>query len=741
MLPNRPRRAKSSVKSRARFAAWQLLRLDDRIVPALLDPLSQPRFVNALTVPPIMTPTTAGGTNYEVPITQAQQNLGLVNPLNGSPLMTTIWGYNGVYPGPTFEAVRGQPITVRWNNQLISGGVPLPHLFPDELMEPLPASGVPLVTHLHGGFTRSSSDGLPEAWATPNCVETGADFRRQTYEYSNDQLATTLWYHDHSDGITRLNVYAGLSGFYLLREPFETSLNLPSGAYEVPMLIQDKMFNDDGSLYYPPHTVISGSVGNFILVNGKAWPALDVEPRKYRFRLLDGSDSRFYNLSLVVNGGGTAPVFHQIGTDQGFLEQSRTATSLVMAPAERLDVIIDFSDPALAGKTIVLTNTAPAAFPNGSPPDPATVGQIMALRVTRPLSGPDTSQIPTTIRPLAVPGTPVRTRQLLMSRGSGSMSSEMFLGTVAEGRMGYEDPVTETPHRGDTETWELYNNTPGSHPIHLHSTQFRILTRQQFTATADPTTGALSNIQLIGSPQPPRPENDGAKDTVIVEPGEVVRIVVTFDRAGEYVWHCHMLAHEDHDMMRPLVVLAPPTVDNVIVNGGAAQRSRVTSLTVQFDSLVTLPGAPAMAFELRRQSDNAVVALAAAVTNADFTSVTLTFTGGALDFGSLSDGRYTLTVFASQVSNMYGNLDGNDDGAPNDNYNLVGNAANKLFRLFGDVNGDATVNGFDLGFFRNAFGTQSGDANYLSYLDINGDGVINGFDLGQFRTRFGTMLP
>lgn len=727
-------RVENSIAIKTRKTLLQLERLEDRWAPALLDPLTQPRFVNLLTKPAVMPPTTPGGTHYEVPIVQVQQNLGLINPNNGQPLLTTVWGYNGTYPGPTIEAQRDQPITVHWNNQLISNGTPLPHLLANELMQPLPATGVPLVTHLHGGHTPSTSDGLPEAWATPNYAETGPDFRRQVYQYPNDQPASTLWYHDHAMTMTRLNVYAGLAGFYLIREPFESSLNLPAGNYEIPLAIQDRSFNDDGSLAYPPMNMMSGSVGNFILVNGKAWPALDVEPRKYRFRILNGSDSRFLNLGMTVSGGGTAPIFYQLGTDQGFLEQSRTASSILMGSAERTDVIIDFSDPALAGKSIILTNSAPIPFPNGSNPNSATVGQLMAFRVTKPLIGTDTSQVPTTLRPLPNLGTPVRTRQLLLSFGAGMMGVGAFLGTVADGRLMYADGVTETPNRGDTEIWEFYNSTPSSHPVHMHLTPFQVLSRQGFTATVE-SNGALSNIQLVGSPSPPLPEHAGEKDTIIVEPGQVVRVLAKFDRPGEYVWHCHMLAHEDNEMMRPIMVNGPALVDNVTINNGTTQRSKVTTMKIDFDSLVNLPTNPADAFELRRQFANDTVTLSAAVTNTDYTSVTLTFTGGPVDFGSLADGRYTLTVFSSQVSNANGALDGNDDGVAGGNYLLVGTPVNGLFRLFGDANGSGSVTAADFNAFRLVYGTAG-----PSIFDFNGDNQVTASDFNQFRTRYGVMI-
>ena len=209
-----------------------------------LDPLSQTKYINKLPVPPVMSPEMEGGNYYEVSISQFQQHLGLFDEY-GEPLMTTVWGYNGLYPGPTIEAFKDKEIIVRWENNLVDEyGNPLEHLLPiDPTIHRAEApSGIPVVTHLHGGHTEAASDGTPQAWYTPGFQYTGVHFEKENYVYSNDQEAATLWYHDHTLGITRLNVYAGLAGFYLLRDNFENSLQLPSGPYEVPLVIQDRSF-------------------------------------------------------------------------------------------------------------------------------------------------------------------------------------------------------------------------------------------------------------------------------------------------------------------------------------------------------------------------------------------------------------------------------------------------------------------------------------------------------------------
>jgi spore coat protein A len=545
----------------------------------LLDPHSQPQFVNALPVPGAMQPAMPGGAHYEVAISQLTQHLGLYDPWTNSPLMTTVWGYNGSYPGATFEARRDLPITVRWKNELVDGGgMPLAHLLPVDTtvhwampMAPeYPASGVPVVTHVHGGHSRSDSDGLPEAWFTPGFAQVGPLFN-EIYTYDNDQEAATLWYHDHALGITRLNVYAGLAGFYMLRDAWEDSLNLPSGPYEIPIAIQDRMFLANGSLFYPSEpeveeeegeeegeleppaeSVLPEFFGDFILVNGKAWPVLDVEPRKYRFRFLNGSDSRFYDLWLE-----SGQPFYQIGTDGGLLYSPVMLSRLVLGPGERADTVLDFSDPALWGMTIILRNNARAPFPKGETIDPATVGRIMAFRVVLPLAGPDTSHLPAILQPapLLPPGPSVRTRQLLLFEGTDEYGRlQPLLGTVADGPLKFSHPVTENPMLDDVEIWEVFNNTEDAHPIHLHLVQFQILNRQKFHAKGGPKMGMMSHFRAVGRARPPAANEAGWKDTAQMFPGQVTRIIAKFDRPGGYVWHCHILSHEDHEMMRPYYV-------------------------------------------------------------------------------------------------------------------------------------------------------------------------------------------
>jgi len=304
-------------------------------------------------------------------------------------------------PGPTFEAVRDQRFLVHYINQL-DGDLIFPNdptimganvnnaPIPTAPFKPFPPgykdfqSPIPTVAHLHGGVTPSASDGFPESWFTLNEGKKGPTFTSSTFEYYNAQFATALWYHDHTLGMTRLLVAAGLAGTYLLREKNDPIANqLPSGKYEMPLMITDRAFNSDGSVHF---TQVGDNpnihpywdpeyFGDTILVNGKTWPNMKVERRQYRFRIVDGSNARFYNLKLS-NGMS----FIQIGGDGSYLPAPATLTEALLAPAERADILIDFSNLP-AGTKVILQNTANQPFPDGDPNDPNTTGQVMQFEV------------------------------------------------------------------------------------------------------------------------------------------------------------------------------------------------------------------------------------------------------------------------------------------------------------------------------------------------------------------------
>ncbi|MGH9607769.1 MAG: multicopper oxidase family protein [Terracidiphilus sp.] len=467
-----------------------------------------------------------------------------------------IWGYEGHYPGPTFEAMRGRSIEVEWENHL-----PLQHIFPVDrhihgAMPPTPA--VRTVPHLHGSRTSSFSDGLPEKWFTP-----GQSVR---FTYPNDQRAATLWYHDHALGITRLNVYAGLSGFYLLRDEQELAMNLPSGDYEIPLSLQDRTLDNRGQLVYAP-TQEGGialpqgvwgpnSFGSLPIVNGAVYPYLDVEPRMYRFRLLNACNARFYGLYFNLAKSPTdipsLLTFHQIGSDGGLLERPVALEKLLIAPAERADLIVDFS--RLAGKAVTLMNNAMAPYPGWNLLHPIypPLYELMQFRVNLPLSA--TRKSFSMASPISLPrlnpSQSVATRNFVLTErmNARGRSLGMFID-----HKGYSDPTTEFPKLGTIEKWRFINMTDDAHPMHLHLVQFQILERQGF----DYGSFLQGKLELVGKPRPPAPNEAGWKDTAIVNPHEVLTILVPFEGfTGKYVFHCHVVEHEDNDMMHPFEVVS-----------------------------------------------------------------------------------------------------------------------------------------------------------------------------------------
>jgi spore coat protein A, manganese oxidase len=558
-----------------------------RAQQSLLNAANHPKFVTSLPKPASINATLGG--KFDLEIGETVQSLGLFGA-GGNRLMTRVWGYGlpgstVTYPGPTIVAQKDVPIEVFWKNKLPTnkkGG----HLLPADttihlampIKKVLEKGNVPVVTHLHGGHSESASDGLPESWFTQGHAEKGPTWVKKIFKYDNDQEAATLWYHDHALGITRLNVYAGLAGFYFLRDANEYNLRnsgvLPSGVYEREIVIQDRMFTADGQLFYPTTPDVPGApnpsvlpefFGDFIIVNGVAWPFLDVEPRKYRFRMLNGSDSRFYVLKFS-NG----MQFYQIGTDSGFLPKPVPLTQLILAPGERADLIVDFNGKS--GQEIVLKNFGPdgpfKGLGMGGSANSQTTGSIVKFRVNQPLSSADATITPSTrlrpdIVPLAQTGP---TRQLVLFEGEDEFGRlQPILGTLANGSLGWFEPVTENPALNAVEVWEIYNATEDAHPIHLHLVSFQIINRESFDGTVTPRPqpqhdgsfgvgGRLTVNSLGGDRRDAAANEKGWKDTVIALPGEVTRIRAKFDRPGGYVWHCHILSHEDHEMMRPYFI-------------------------------------------------------------------------------------------------------------------------------------------------------------------------------------------
>jgi spore coat protein A len=394
------------------------------------------------------------------------------------------------------------------------------------------------VAHLHGGQVPPESDGYPESWFTPG--------HSVLYHYPNSQRADTLWYHDHTVGITRLNVYAGLAGAYLLRDAEEESLNLPRGPYELPLVIQDRTFQPNGQLFYPTegispiHPVWVGTFfGDTAVVNGKVWPYLQVEPRRYRLRLVNGSNSRFYKLSL-----SSGQPFHQIGADGGFLPRPVQLRQLMLAPGERADLLVDFAGQQ--GARIVLANDPTI------PGQPSDLTQILQFRVELPLSGQDTSSLPTTLPALErlaeSSASTVRDGSLQEVVDQEGRVTEMLLNGLH-----WDDPVTEKPKLNSVEIWRLINPTSQTHPMHLHLARFQVLDRQAFDVARYQAT---KQLVFTGSAVAPEANEAGWKDTVRVNAGIVTRIIIPFTGfTGTYMWHCHLLEHEDNEMMRPFQVV------------------------------------------------------------------------------------------------------------------------------------------------------------------------------------------
>lgn len=508
------------------------------------NPETVPKFVDPMPVPYVarpVNPCCSSAENeayYHINMWEASHQFHKCFPYSA------IWGYNGTYPGPTIEVSKDMPVKVLWENDL-----PERHLLPVDhtLHGAMDTPDVRTVVHLHGANVAADSDGHPEAWFTKGNQYVGQKYSREVYEYTNHQPGAALWYHDHAIGITRLNVYAGLAGFYIIRDFMEKRLNLPEGSYEIPIMIQDKSFNKDGSLFYPDNatppvenpvpSTPSFFFGNTIVVNGKVWPYLPVEPRKYRFRILNASNLRDYELKLS-NG----EVFHQIGTDLGLLHHPIEIDSFILEPAERIDLIIDFSE--YKGQEIILQNVAQG------PPSPGTE-VIMKFVVGWDVLCPDTSTIPKELAPFhnIEPELAIRQRTVHLDETTDHYGRVVHL---LNNRM-WDAPATEKPKLDTIEIWNIVNHFNFPHPVHLHLVHFEILGRKEFAAEDFDENG---NYKIdICTLEPPRKYEKGPKDVVRAEPGQVTSIIMHFkEHSGDYVWHCHILEHEDYDMMRPLVI-------------------------------------------------------------------------------------------------------------------------------------------------------------------------------------------
>jgi spore coat protein A, manganese oxidase len=483
-----------------------------------LNPSALKKYVDALPIPEQARPLSTG--HYRIAISEFQAKIHRDLP------PTTFWGYNGMSPGPTFDVRSGEAIAVEWVNNL-----PAKHLLSVDHAIHGAGKDVPevrTIAHVHGAKVPPESDGDPEKWFVPG--------QSRTNSYPNRQEAAGLFYHDHSMGITRLNAAAGLFGHYLIRDAFEDSLHLPSGPYEIPLCIYDRLFHLNGQLQYPGEWSDDYNA-NATLLNGKVFPFLAVEPRPYRFRILNCSNGSFFNLSFAKENLSLIPgsePFQMIGSDQGLLSAPLEMKRLALTPAERADVVMDFSP--YAGKTLYLKgSTAP----------------IMQIRVSE---SPATKafSLPTKLRSIerTPEKTAVKTRELTLVdyKDAAGMATLMLLNGVH-----FHMPVTETPALNSTEIWTLINLTDEAHPIHLHMVRFQILDRRRFDLDAYKNKGKLVYTEPAVSPEA---HEMGWKDTVRADQLFATRIIVKFEGyKGRYFWHCHVLEHEDNEMMRPFEVV------------------------------------------------------------------------------------------------------------------------------------------------------------------------------------------
>jgi FtsP/CotA-like multicopper oxidase with cupredoxin domain len=663
-----------------------------------------------------------GGNTYEVGVGVAQHSAGLVDGIGSAQPTMTIYGYGDsrgpTWPGRTFEIIGGvdndSKTKVRWLNNLAADGND--HFLPVDTSlhwcyslhgydtNTIAANGVPIITHLHGGHTDFQFDGNPEFFYNADLSVIGPSWNNvpggftDRFRYDNNVMAGTLWYHDHALGITRLNVYAGMAGFYIVRDAVDTGLlgnglDLPHKPYERAYAIQDRMFTANGQLFVPalagdPYyddfitgegatpppgqpTAMAEFFGDHMIVNGQAWPVEAVEPRNYRMRLLNGTDSRFMALEFYeVPAGATDPLaaikgpldFTVVGSDQGIASSPTTVTRLVSEPGSRYDVVFDFKQVA-AGNRVIMKNIGGDEPFGGDIPGPQVfqfTDRVMAFDVNLPLNTAEPDVTPVGSMTAAfgynsVPPEPIaRVRKVALFEGKDEFGRlQPLLGTAEpatdyrgrpvnwpatpeyqlavmpdgtssplvgqmDGAIAWHSPTTENPRINTKEEWEVWNMTGDAHPVHLHLVNFEIIGRKavkwdsntvsvgdmipdgmggMVAATDDDVDRVIPNVKAavaagdgtylvlqptvqhnsvagvaatygmafkimtpttMGALMPPDPATgyveNAPKDMVTALPDEVTIIQAKFDKKGRYVWHCHILSHEDHEMMRVLHV-------------------------------------------------------------------------------------------------------------------------------------------------------------------------------------------
>jgi spore coat protein A, manganese oxidase len=456
--------------------------------------------------------------------------------------LTRMWSYGDTALAPLIEARAHQPLQVEWVNNL-----PTRHFLPIDHSLHGCGRDIPDVracVHLHGGRTPSKDDGQPEDWFVSG--------KSRTCTYPLQQDAAALWYHDHAMGLNRINMYAGLFGMLVVRDDAEEALNLPSGEHEIPLQVYDRQFTTDGQLFYPDsgdpeHPWVPEFGGSCILLNGKIRPYLEVEPRLYRFRILNTANSSFFALSLTDH-----QPFHQIGGDQGLLPAPVKLGSVFLAPAERADILIDFSQAA--GRNIHLFNSAIEILEfrvAQKPPQHQSAPSTQGARLEHEVS--TINSLPSVLRTVdRVPeSAAITTRTITLNEYFDKIGNSMLM---LLNRKHWHEPVTETPKLDTTEIWEFVNLTEDTHPMHLHLVRFQVLDRRVFDVFSYSNNLGLRYLAPAITPQP---NEQGWKDVVQCPPGMVTRIIVRFDGyPGKYLYHCHILEHEANDMMRPFEVIA-----------------------------------------------------------------------------------------------------------------------------------------------------------------------------------------
>jgi spore coat protein A, manganese oxidase len=536
-LPNLPTEQSSSIPT------YQLTDPNRNIDAGITLSTTPGNFVpyqDALPIMPEVQPSSKKTDSYDLTLSEFSQYLGL-RDANGRPLQTTVWGYNNSFPGPTFRVQQDNPIRVNWINQL-----PQTHLLGVDRSLHGNNNGEPevrAVTHQHGGINTPEDDGNPMAWTTPGQTD--------HFNYTNAQNPGSYWYHDHTMGNTRTNIAAGLEGAYIVEDK-KDKLRFPKGEFDVPLVVADRSFDANGQIVYAGAKQWEPEyLGDRVLVNGMVSPYQDVKKASYVYRFINGSNARFYRLKLIDQRGTQHPLV-VLGSDGSY--SPFLSWNLLSSPGERFDLSLNFRYYASLGVTSLrLTNDAPGPYPMGDAPT-ASLQEVLEFRLpekkVKNIKNDEPLFLPTWTAPIYGLDLNVPIRTLKLQEDLDANGDPIRLNIDG---LGYHDPVTEVVRLNQPEIWEFVNTTADSHPIHLHEDAFKVLSRRAFDTVKYEATNQVVYTEAARLAEP---SEYGSKDTVKVNPGEVTRIYVKFTHfTGDFVWHCHILEHEDNDMMRPLRIV------------------------------------------------------------------------------------------------------------------------------------------------------------------------------------------